>query len=266
MPESTTKRDDAQRRMLVALADAAPLPRRRPRTATALAVFAISGILAGAATSAAVALTAESRAGDNVTHVPPSAAQLAATVPADTQLFGDPFFIERAVGPRMLDVGMPPEGATELFVAFRCLGAGVEVITIDGSEIGTGYCEASHGGFGGGEPVSGPGPHRVSVSGSGSYMLWVSWSAPVVPPEPSAQQSAATADGSVTEAEYRAGFERYAACMADGGHPVDVIDVTTPVIRYVTSGASVQSGVEGRCYAAEFGLLDSAWQSANQER
>jgi hypothetical protein len=266
MPESMTTRDAAQRRMLVALADAAPLLRRRPRAATALAVFAISGILAGAATSAAVALTAESRAGDNVTHVPPSAAQLAATVPGDTQLFGDPFFVERAMGPTTLDVGVAPEGATELFVAFRCLGAGVEVIRIDGGEIGTSYCEASQGGFGGGEPVSGPGPHSVSVAGSGSYMLWVSWSAPVVPPEPSAEQSAAMADGTATEAEYRAGFERYAECMADGGHPVDEIDLTQPVIRYVTSGASVQSGVEGRCYAAEFGMLDSAWQSANQER
>lgn len=264
MPESMTTRDAAQRRMLVALADAAPLPRRRPRAATALAVFAISGILAGAATSAAVALTAESRAGDSVTHVPPSAAQLAATVPGDTQLFGDPFFVERAVGARTLDVGVAPEGATELFVAFRCLGAGVEVIKIDGGEIGTSYCEASHGGFGGGEAVSGPGPHSVSVAGTGSYTLWVSWSAPVVPPEPSAEQSAAMADGSVTDAEYRAGFERYAECMADGDHPVDVIDLTQPVIRYVTSGASVQSGVEGRCYAAEFGMLDSAWQSANQ--
>lgn len=67
MPESTTNRDEAQRRMLVALADAAPLSRRRPRGVLALTVFAISGILAGAATSAAVALTAESRAGANVT-------------------------------------------------------------------------------------------------------------------------------------------------------------------------------------------------------
>lgn len=171
-------------------------------------------------------------------------------MPGDTQLFGDHFFIERAVGPTTLDVGVAPEGATELFVAFRCLGAGVMVIKIDGSEIGTSYCEASHGGFGGGERVSGDGPHSVSVSGSGSYMLWASWSAPVALPEPSEEQSAAMADGSVTEAEYRDGFERYSACMAEAGYPVDVIDVTQPVIRYVTSGASVHSGVEGRCYAA----------------
>lgn len=262
MPDVMTTRDEAQRRMFVALADSEPLNRRRPRALTALAVFAVSGVLAGAATSAAVALTAESRGGF-VTHVPPSPAQLAATVPDDTQLFGEPFFIERAVGPTTLDVGVAPEGATELFVAFRCLGTGVEVIKIDGEVIGTSYCDGTGGGSGNGEAVRGSGPHSVNVSGAGSYMLWASWSAPAVPPAPSAEQIAALADGVVTEAEYRAGFERYVKCMSDGGHPVDVIDTTQEVIRYVNSGASVETGVEGRCYASEFAQLDSGWQSAN---
>lgn len=264
MPDVMTTRDEAQRRMFVALADSAPLNRRAPRTLVALAAFAVSGVLAGAATSAAVALTAESRAGSHVTHVPPSPAQLAATVPGDTRLFGDPFFIERAVGPTTLDVGVAPEGATELFVAFRCLGAGVEIISVDGDVVGTSYCDGTGGGSAGGETVTGPGPHSLSVSGSGSYMLWASWSAPALPPGPSSEQSAAMADGTVTEAEYRAGFERYARCMTDSGHPVDVIDTTQKVVRYVNSNASVQSGVEGQCYASEFALLDSGWQSANQ--
>jgi hypothetical protein len=264
MPDVMTTRDEAQRRMLVALADSAPLNRRRPRALAALAVFAVSGILAGAATSAAVALTAESRAESNITHVPPSPAQLAASVPGDTRLFGDPFVVESAVGPRTLDVGVAPEGATELFVAFRCLGSGVEVIKIDGVQIRTIYCDDTGGGSDGGETVTGPGSHSLSFSGSGSYTVWASWSAPAVPPAPSAEQSAALADGTVTEAEYRAGFERYARCMTDGGHPVDVIDTSQTVIRYVPSDPSVQSGVEGRCYALEFSLLDPAWQGANQ--
>lgn len=264
MPEVLTARDEAQRRMFVALADTAPLTPRRPRVLAGLVVFAVSGLLAGAATSAAVALTAESRAGSSVTHVPPSMAQLAATVPGDTELFGEPFVIEHAVGLTTVDVGEAPEGATELFVAFRCLGPGVEVIKIDGEQIATSYCDAVGGGSGGGEPVSGSGPHTLSVSGSGSYRLWASWSAPAVPPAPSVEQGAAMADGTVTEAEYRAGFDRYAECMTAGGHPVDVIDTSRTVIRYVNSGASVQSGLEGRCYALEFASLDLAWQSANQ--
>jgi hypothetical protein len=264
MPDVLSTRDEAQRRMFVALADSAPLSRRRPRTLLVLAVFAVSGVLAGAATSAAVALTAESRVGSNVTFLPPSTAQLAAMVRGDTELFGDPFIIEHAVGPTTFDVGVAPEGATELFIAFRCLTAGVEVISVDGAAISTNYCDGNGGGSGGGEAVSGPGPHSLSISGSGSYMLWASWSAPAVPPAPSAEQSAAMADGAVTDAEYRAGFERYARCMTDGGYPVDVIDTTQTVIYYVNSDASVESGVEGRCYAAEFGLLDPAWQIANQ--
>ena len=264
MPDVLTTRDEAQRRMFVALADTAPMTRRRPQVLGGLAVFAVSGLLAGAATSAAVALTAESRAGSSVTHVPPSIAQLAATVPGDTELFGEPFIIEHAVGLTSVDVGVAPDGATELFVAFRCLGPGVEVIKIDGEQIGTNYCDATGGGSGGGEAVSGPGPHTMSVSGSGSYRVWAAWSAPAVPPAPSAEQSAAMADGIVTKAEYRAGFDRYAECMTAGGHPVDVIDTTQTVIRYVNSGASVESGVEGRCYALEFALLDPAWQGANQ--
>ena len=264
MPDGLTTRDDAQRRMFVALADSAPFARRRPRALVALALFAVSGGLAGAATSAAVALTAEYRAGSGVTHVPPSSAQLAATVPGDTELFGEPFVIERAVGPSTLDVGTAPEGATELFFAFRCLGAGEEIIKLDEVEVGTSVCDGPGGGFGSGEPVTGPGPHSLSVTGTGSYMLWASWSAPAVPPVPSAEQSAAVADGSVTDAEYRAGFERYSRCMADAGHPVEAIDTSRAVIRYSNSYASVQSGVEGRCYALEFALLDSAWQSANQ--
>lgn len=264
MPEVMTTRDEAQRRMFVALADSAPLTRRRPRTLVALAVFAVSGVLAGAATSAAVALTAESRAGSNVTYLPPSTAQLAATVPGDTQLFGDPFIIERTVGPTTVDLGVAPEGATELFIAFRCLGPGAEVMKLDGVVTGRTYCDGSGGGSDGGETVIGPGPHSLTVSGAGSYMLWASWSAPAVPPGPSAEQSAAMADGSVTEAEYRAGFDRYVTCMNDAGYPVDVIDTAPTVIRYVNSHASVQSGVEGRCYASEFTLLDSAWQSTHQ--
>lgn len=264
MPDVLTTRDEAQRRMFVALAESAPFTRRRPRALSALAVFAVAGMLAGAATSAAVALTAESRIGSHVTHVPPSPAQLAATVPGDTELLGEPFVIEHAVGPRTLDVGVAPDGATELFVAFRCLGAGVEILEIDGVDIGTTFCDGAGGGSGGGEIVTGPGPHSLSVTGSGSYMLWASWSAPAVPPAPSAEQSAAMADGTVAEAEYRAGFERYSKCMIDGGHPVDVIDTTQRVIRYVNSSASVHSGVEGHCYALEFALLDAAWQGANQ--
>jgi hypothetical protein len=260
MPDATVARDEAQRRMFVALADSAALTKRRRPALFALAVFAVSGVLAGAATTAAVALTAESRAGTSITHIPPSAAQVAATVPGDTTLFGEPYVVESAVGAVSVNVGNAPEGATELFVAFRCLGSGVETLSLDGSVIGTHYCDDTGGGSATGVKVAGAGPHTVSVSGSGAYMLWASWSSPAVHPSPSHEQSAAVADGKVTEDEYRAGFDRYRECMSASGFAVDVVDADETAIRYVSSDASVQSGVEGRCYAAEFALVDVAWQ------
>ena len=261
MPESTTTRDEAQRRMFVALAESVPLTRRRFSARSALAAFVLSGLLAGAATSAAVAL-AESRS--NVTYQPPSPAQLAATVPGDTRLFGAPFVVENAVGALSLDLGIAPQGATELFVAFRCLGVGSHVLTLDGIETGSTRCDGTGGGSSNSVAVGGSGAHTFSVSGDGKYMVWASWSAPEVPPAPSREQLDAVADGTVSEAEYRAGFARYSRCMDEGGHPLDGVNTTQLPIRYLNSGASVQSGVEGRCYAAEFNLIDSGWQSANQ--
>lgn len=128
----------------------------------------------------------------------------------------------------------------------------------------TTYCDTAGGGSDGGEAVTGTGSHTLSVAGTGAYRVWASWSAPVMPPSPSAEQTAAMADAIVTEAEYRAGFDRYAQCMTDAGYPVDVIDATAPIIRYVNSGAAVHSGVEGHCYALELALLDATWQAANQ--
>lgn len=262
MPESTTTRDEAQRRMFVALAESAPLSRRRFSLRSALAVFVLSGVLAGAATSAAIAITAQARS--NVVYEPPSPAQLAATVPGDTRLFGEPFFVESAIGPISVDVGVAPQGATELFLVFRCLGPGVQIIMVDGIETETEHCEGVGGGSSNSVAVGGSGAHTFSVSGDGKYMVWASWSAPEVPPVPSREQLDAVADGTVSEAEYRAGFARYSRCMDEGGHPLDGVNTTQLPIRYVNSGASVQSGVEGRCYAAEFNLIDSGWQSANQ--
>lgn len=266
MADEFTPRDQAQRRMFVAMADALPVARRRLSPLAAMAIFAASGLLAGAATSAAVALTAESRAESNITYLPPSVAQLAARVPGDLELLGDPFIIERAVAPTSIDLGVMPTGATDVYVALECLSAGTLVIIIDDEPISTHYCGGPGGGGGGGGTiVTGTGTHALTVTGTGTLMLWASWSTPPTPPDASAEQAAALADGAVSEAEYRAGFDRYANCMAEEGFPVDVVDTAETFIRYVTSNAAVQSGIDARCYTAEYQELDIAWQAANQK-
>ncbi|MCS5718797.1 hypothetical protein N1027_11695 [Herbiconiux sp. CPCC 205763] len=260
MPSEESTRDQAQRRMLVALADSAPLARRRPRALLAVAVFALSGALTGAAVSAA-ALTADA---PNVSRQVPTTAMLSTLVPGSTQLFAKPFIIENGSGPAALDVGPAPEGATELFLSFGCLDAGTHTTSIDGVVSSIFACDGPSLGSGGGRAVIGAGPHTVRVEGEGAYVLWASWSAPAVPPEASAEQSAALADGAVTEAEYREGFARYQQCMADAGYPVDVADAPGPLISYTTSGAAHDSGAEEACYAADFRLIDMAFQAANK--
>ncbi|WP_146073384.1 hypothetical protein [Cryobacterium sp. N22] len=261
MPNEATSRDQMQRRMLVALADSASLTRRRPRTVAALAVFAISGALTGAAVSAAAAVTSAKPA--SISYQAPTTAMLSALVPGDTQLIGEPFGIEAGAGPATLNVGPMPEGATELFVSFGCIGVGTYLTSTDGVVTSTHSCNGPNLSSGGGRTVTGPGPHTISVAGEGQYVLWASWSAPAALPPASAEQSAAMADGTVIEAEYREGFARYQRCMTDAGYPVGVADSPGPLISYSNSGAAVDSGSEGACYAAEFELIDMAWQQSN---
>ena len=264
MPSELSPRDAELRRMLVAAADAAPLQRRRPRAVVLLTVFAISGALSGAAVSAAAAFTAESPTQGSVVSLPQSPQQLASMVRDDTQLFGSPFVLNPGTGNVTLEVGPAPEGATDLYIAFGCVDAGTYSQSIDGVWWGDATCDGPGGGSGGSYAVTGTGLHTLSISGPGDFVLWASWSAPSIPPEPSAEQAAALSDGVVTEAEYRAGFDRYQQCMTNAGHPLQFVNDTGVIVEYSNSGAAVQSGVEGDCYALEFYQLDMNWQVANE--
>jgi hypothetical protein len=226
-----------------------------------LAIFAVSGAITGAAVSATAAVMTAASA--NISYQELATPMLAALVPDETHLIGDPFSIEVGVGSMALGVGPIPEGATELFVSFGCVDVGTFTVSIDGVVTSTYSCNGPSVSSGGGRTVAGPGPHTLSVAGAGRYLLWASWSAPAVPPPASAQQSAAIADGTVTEAEYREGFARYQQCMTDAGYPVDVSTSAGPLIRYTNSSAAVDSGSERACYASEFMSIDIAWQLSN---
>ena len=79
-------------------------------------------------------------------------------------------------------------------------------------------------------------------------------------------QRRAVEDSRVTEAEYRAGFERYRACLADQGFLLGVADGTGPIISYTVPGAAVDSGVDQPCYERHFRLVDIMWQSKHATR
>ncbi len=82
---------------------------------------------------------------------------------------------------------------------------------------------------------------------------------------PSAAQAAAMADGLVDRAEYRAGFERFRACMAESGYTVDVLDDSGTIIDARCLSEATDDGTDARCYDTEFRDVDESWQVAHQD-
>lgn len=85
------------------------------------------------------------------------------------------------------------------------------------------------------------------------------------PVGPSAQQTMALADGSVSLPEYQDAFARYEDCMSDAGQPLANITRGEQVIEYSVPDEAVQSGDDDRCYQREFAGVDEAWQIANED-
>jgi hypothetical protein len=267
MPES--ERDTELRRMLVATASAAPVrPRRLWSIAAPTAAFALAGALTGAVSATALnALNALNAPED---HPPVTVENMVAKfIHDDTELFGEPVVIN-GQGDTVVPLGAVPENAAELAVAVRCADPGSFDVLVDGKAAMTITCDeapTTSGGGGSYFTMDDAPTHTLSVSaGDGKrYVVWASWAARAVPPVPSPQQTAAMADDEVNEAEYHAQFERYAECMTVAGYPLDGVNKSGTVIKYLNSGAAVSSGAEGRCYAQEFDQIDMTWQSTHQD-
>lgn len=257
-------RDQELRRMLVATSSANPSrPRRRSTVITSLAAFIVAGALTGGAVSA-VALNADNEPAtvnieELTTHL----------VYDDAQVFGTPFVLS-GQGDTTVQLGSAPEGAEQIAIVFGCEDPGNFSVLIDGqqqSEIGCTDRDTADAGAGSYHSFTGGGDHTLTISTDRGkhFVLWASWATPATAPEPSQAQVAAVSDGAVTETEYRDGFARYSTCMIDAGHPLVGVDQSGTIFKYSNNSASVTSGVEGRCYAREFKLLDSAWQIQNED-
>lgn len=81
----------------------------------------------------------------------------------------------------------------------------------------------------------------------------------------SEQQRQALADGVVTQDEYLAGFDAFAACLAEKGYPVARAGEYGRVLEFSIPAAAVSSGAERGCYGFYFELLDMRWQIANED-
>lgn len=271
MSTDLQERDARLRQLLVATATASTgtQPRNSGRRVmvTSVAAFVVAGVLTGGAVSAAAL-------GFPTPPPPPATVNVEAmaqdSVYDGTELFGTPVLLS-GQGDTTIILGDSPEGATGLFIVFNCLDPGPFVTLIDGEFASRTTCDeestgrAGSGGFQAIDGASGK-SHRLQIEADPSqrFAIWASWATPATYSSSTAQQQALL-DGEVTEQEYRDEFGRYQQCMADAGYPLGSVNDAGVIITYVNSGESVQSGVEGRCYATEFRELDAAWQ-ANQER
>ncbi len=253
--------------LVAQVAESAP-PRTAARTSRIAVASVLAFALAGAPTGGAVAATGA--------LTPPSSVaismdeMLMVSFPG-TEFLGTPLIVTGS-GETTVELGPQPEGATALALRVGCIDAGRYDIAIDDASDGWVQCDEddvtvgpSIGGFSSQYDLSSTGPQSVTVSGASGdrYVVWVSWSAPPVAPEPSQAQADALADGVVTRDEYLAGLDRYIACMEASGWSVGVIDREAEVVDYRIE--AISGADDSRCYAAEFVELDMAWQISRED-
>ncbi|MET0915438.1 MAG: hypothetical protein ABWY81_04470 [Jiangellaceae bacterium] len=75
-----------------------------------------------------------------------------------------------------------------------------------------------------------------------------------------AAQRQAIQDNRITQAEYRAGFERYRACLSDRGYQLGNVDQTGVVFDFTVPNETVASGADETCYLRHFKAVDMTWQ------
>ena len=184
-------------------------------------------------------------------------------------MLGTPFVLS-GQGTTTIQLGEAPEGAKQIAVAFHCDDTGTFRVLVDGELQGESRCseeDTAYTNGGGYHSITGDGDHTLTITTARSnrFVIWTSWANRATAPEPSAAQNAALSDGVVTETEYRDGFARYDGCMINAGSPLVGVNRSGTIIKYSNAGDSVTSGVEGRCYALEFGLVDGDWQIQHED-
>lgn len=254
----TPDRNAALRQLLVSTATESTNTDRRPTRKTALAAigaFALAGALTGGAIST-VAVTANSQP-DPTSNAQFNAAQAIGT---HARLIGTPSRYY-GTGDTVVLLGTQPHTATGIVLAFDCIEPATVTVVVDSSVRQDGHCDG-----GGTEilPLTSGESHRITVrsSDSNKYALFAAWvNEPPLPPS-SAAQTAAMADGVVTQTEYIAAFNRFAGCSTAGGYPLAAITAAYVWYPYAVVDGAVSSGVDARCYASEFKQIDMAWQQS----
>lgn len=222
--------------------------------------------LAGATTGAAVAATGAFSPQETVSAVQIEMDEVRAITFPGAEFFGAPLIVTGS-GTTVIELGERPEGATTLALRVGCIDPGRFDIQIDETPDSWVQCDGDDvadgptvGGFSSQYDIGDVVPRAVTVTGGSGerYVVWVSWAAAPEQPAPSDAQQAALVDGVVTREEYVAGLDRYIACMDERGWSVGVIDRNAEVVDYNVE--AIAAADDAQCYAAEFELLDIAWQ------
>lgn len=267
-------RDEALRAELVRAATPAPYAERmKPRTLIAGAVaIALASALTGGAVSAVTLSGSETEAPSEITSADISAvtARGLELVGTHAELFGTPFIVSGR-GNVVVELGPVPEGASSVAFSLTCVSEGKIGVAVNGSPQNAWVeCEdddgdGSYGGFGTFIDQVTDAENTITLESTANLVLWASWAKQAELPAQSQAQLDALADGTVTAEEYDAGFERFASCMAEAGHPLVFIDKSRTVYNYSLTDESVSTGTDVQCYDAEFKDIDIAWQIANED-
>ncbi len=292
MNDDLSPRLTAMRDALVAEVDATPpVRRRRPSRGTVAAVvaaFLVGGGLTGGLTAAAL-----------------PGADPDAVLQAELAAYSKSMVEEANYGVVLgtpsataghdrseLRLGARPAGADRVSVAWACTTPGTVTVRIGGTAIeGLDACSPGDAGSvpGGGThwalqgiPIDGDDATTVTVVGSAGahYVVWATYARGAEVAEPSPQQDAETADGTITLAEYTTAFKPPAR-MPGAGRAADA-ERAVDLVRRRDVGSVCQTGSTGpwylystpsegsevfdtQCYPREFSDVDALWQAEHPQ-
>lgn len=78
-------------------------------------------------------------------------------------------------------------------------------------------------------------------------------------------QVAELADGTVTEEEHLASFERYRACLREAGYEMENVHMNGPFVWYGIPGPAVDSGADDVCYFREHYATWVVWTEIHND-
>lgn len=223
--------------------------RRRIPVWAAIAAFAIAGAATGGAVSAAALARPDSPSVSVTKDMFLGLLRGGHTVGA--------LISQTTTGSTEIDLGPRPVGATGIVTALQCGGDGGYLQTVGGEAQLHQQCASNE--LSGVSTDLDPTTSTVSMDADPglTYTIWVQWFTTPAPAQPSSAQQAAVADGVITEAEWHATVDRFAACMSGAGYPLLSYDYDP--FSFGMSTDAERTGAVERCEQSELDQVEKIW-------